>query len=105
MERIKNTPLPIHHQVLPRLFTHLFCLVLPFSLLETLGEMTPLGSSLAGLVFLAILRIGDDLAEPFGGRPHDVPVDTLARTIEINLPASIGCDTPSPLPTSRGVAW
>jgi putative membrane protein len=64
MERLKNTPLPAQFRVFPKLFTHLFCLLLPFGLVEALGVATPLGSTVAGTMFLAVLAIGDDLVDP-----------------------------------------
>ena len=64
MERLKTTPLPNQYRFFPELFTRVFCVLLPIGLVETLGWATPVGSTLAGLMFLAILRIGDDLVDP-----------------------------------------
>ncbi len=105
MERLKNTPLPVQYRYLPTLFTHLFCLFLPIGLVETLGLATPLGSTVAGLMFLAVLRIGDDLTDPFGDTVHDVPLTAMCRTIEIDLLQSIGDAAPEPFTPVRGVLW
>ena len=106
MERVKNTPLPVHYRFFPVLFTHLFCILLPFGLVETLGLATPLGSTVAGLMFLAVLAIGDDLAEPFDNRVHDLPMSAMCRTIEIDLLEAIG-EAPRPpiTPDRNGVLW
>jgi putative membrane protein len=64
MERLKNTPLPAQFRVFPNLFTHLFCVLLPIGLVESLGPATPLGSTVAGIMFLAVLAIGDHLVDP-----------------------------------------
>ena len=106
MERLKNTPLPVHYRFFPTLFTHLFCILLPFGLVETLGLATPLGSTVAGLMFLAVLAIGDDLAEPFSNAVHDLPLSAMCRTIEIDLLEAIG-DRPRPPLTvdENGVLW
>ncbi|MEJ5978734.1 bestrophin family ion channel [Novosphingobium sp. PS1R-30] len=106
MERIKNTPLPVHYRFFPTLFTHLFCILLPFGLVETLGLATPLGSTVAGLMFLAVLAIGDDLAEPFDNRVHDLPLSAMCRTIEIDLLEAIGDAPRPPLQADKyGVLW
>jgi putative membrane protein len=106
MERLKNTPLPSQYRFFPTLFTHIFCILLPIGLVETLGFATPLGSTLAGLMFLAVLAIGDDLVDPFADTVHDVPLTAMCRTIEIDLLQSIGDEAPEPLrPDHAGILW
>ncbi|WP_416462284.1 bestrophin family protein [Sphingomonas sp. VDB2] len=105
MERIKNTPLPMQYRFLPTLFAHIFCILLPIGLVESLGFATPLGSTVAGLMFLAVLRIGDDLVDPFDNSVHDVPLSAMCRTIEIDLLQSIGDLAPEPAQPVRGVLW
>jgi len=105
MERLKNTPLPNQYRFFPTLFTHLFCILLPIGLVETLGFATPLGSTVAGLMFLAVLQIGDDLVDPFANTVHDVPLSAMCRTIEIDLLQAIGDSAPAPLPPVKGVLW
>lgn len=106
MERLKNTPLPNHFRFFPTLFVHLFCILLPFGLVETLGLATPLGSTVAGLMFLAVLAIGDDLVDPFADSVHDVPLTAMCRTIEIDLLQAIGEQAPAPIvPDRHGILW
>ncbi|QWT21085.1 hypothetical protein KPL74_03505 [Bacillus sp. NP157] len=90
MERIKNTPLPQQYATYPAIFTHGFCLLLPVSLVETLGLWTPLGSTVAGFLFLALLQIGNDMQNPFENLDDDVPMTTLTRAIEIDLRDALG---------------
>ncbi|MGN4152071.1 bestrophin family protein [Burkholderia gladioli] len=85
LERIKNTPMPQQYASMPKVFTHLFCLLLPVGLVETLGWFTPLGSAVAGLLLLAMLKIGDDIQNPFANLNDDVPMTSLCRSIEIDL--------------------
>lgn len=106
MERLKNMPLPSQYRYFPTIFTHLLCLLLPIGLVETLGFATPLGSSIAGLMFLVVLAIGDDLVDPFANTVHDVPLSAMCRTIEIDLLQAIGDAAPEPLrPDAEGVLW
>ena len=103
MERIKNTPLPNGFRFFPNLFTRVFCVLLPIALVETLGLATPIGSTLIGLVFLAVLSIGEDLTDPFADSVHDVPLSAMCRTIEIDLLQSIGREAPPVLQPVDGV--
>ncbi len=106
MERLKNMPLPSQYRFFPTIFTHLLCILLPIGLVETLGFATPLGSSIAGLMFLVVLAIGDDLVDPFANSVHDVPLAAMCRTIEIDLLQAIGDAAPEPLkPDAEGVLW
>ncbi len=106
MERLKNTPLPMQFRFVPTAFTHIFCVLLPIGLVETLGVATPLGSTIAGLMFLAVLAIGDDLVDPFANTVHDLPLNAMCRTIEIDLLQSIGDPAPEPAtPDKSGVLW
>jgi putative membrane protein len=106
MERLKNTPLPQQYRFFPTIFTHLLCVLMPIGLVETLGFATPLGSTIAGLMFLAVLAIGDDLVDPFANTPHDLPLTAMCRTVEIDLLQAIGDEAPAPLkPDAYGVLW
>jgi len=106
MERLKNTPLPNQYRFFPTLFTHVLCILLPIGLVETLGFATPLGSTVAGLMFLTVLTIGDHLVDPFANTVHDLPLNAMCRTVEIDLLQAIGDEAPSPLkPDATGVLW
>ena len=106
MERLKNTPLPNQYRFFPTIFTHLFCILLPIGLVESLGIATPLGSTIAGLMFLIVLAIGDDLVDPFANTVHDLPLSAMCRTVEIDLLQAIGDQAPEPMkPDKTGVLW
>ena len=105
MERLKNTPLPAQYRSFPEFFTRLFCVLLPVGLVESLGWATPIGSTVIGLMFLAVLRIGDDLVDPFANTVHDVPMTAMCQTIEIDLLEAIGAQAPQPLKPVDGVLW
>jgi len=48
-------------------------LILPIAVVEDLGWLTPLGSGLVGLMVLMAVHVGEQLANPFGDSPYDVP--------------------------------
>lgn len=105
MERLKNTPLPNQYRFFPTFFTRLFCLLLPIGLVESLGLATPIGSTIAGLMFLAALTVGDDLVDPFANTVHDVPLTAMCRTIEIDLLEAIGDQPLPPVKPVDGILW
>ena len=105
MERLKNTPLPNQYRFFPDLFTRLFCVLLPIGLVDTLEFATPVGSTVAGLMFLAALAIGEDLVDPFADTVHDLPLSAMCRTIEIDLLQAIGDPAPAPMTPVGGVLW
>ena len=85
LERIKNTPLPVQYRLLPALFARVFCVVLPVAVVPDLGLLTPVGSTLVGVMFLMAVQVGKDLADPFTGDVNDVPMTALTSTIETDL--------------------
>ena len=106
VERIKNTPMPKQFNHFLRLFVHIYCLMLPVGLVETMGWFTPLGSTLVGFMFLALEKIGNDLEDPFENTIFDVPMTAIATTIEINLRQLLGeTELPPPEQPVHGVLW
>ncbi|CAI9120716.1 bestrophin family protein [Brytella acorum] len=103
LERIRNTPLPVQYSALPLMVTHLFCIVLPLSTVQTLGWITPLGSSLVGFIFQALDKSGRDLQAPFRPGSHALPMLAMARTIEIDLLQPIGAQPEPPVIARNGV--
>ncbi|NHN84362.1 hypothetical protein GOB93_06840 [Acetobacter musti] len=103
LERIRKTPLPIQYSILPRTLANIFCIVLPLSAVQTLGWVTPLGSSLVGLLFVVLDKAGDDLQEPFRNSPHALPMAAMARTIETDLLQSIGEQPGPPVKIENGI--
>lgn len=105
-ERIKNTPMPKLYDYFPKLFVQMYCVVLPLSMVMTLGWFTPLGSTLIGFIFLAFDRIGRDLEDPFENKVYDVPMTSLSRMAEINMRQLLGeTSLPAAEKAVHGVLW
>lgn len=106
LERIKNTPFPRQYATYPIFFTHVFCVLLPIGLVESLGWYTPLGSTAAGFLFLALLQIGTDMQDPFSNSENDIPLVALCRSIEIDLLESL-CERHNlePIRPEDGILW
>jgi putative membrane protein len=96
-ERIRFTPLPFTYTVLLHRTAYLFCLLLPFGLGETLGWFTPVLAAMIAYTFFGLDRLSDELEEPFGEAPNDLPLLALARTAEMNLLEALGEPQPEPL--------
>lgn len=85
MERIANTPLPYPYVYFPRLFSGLFCIIMPLGLVTTLGWFTPVVSTVVGAMLLTMERIGTDLQAPFGESQHQIQMNALCSNIQKNL--------------------
>ncbi len=103
LERIMRTPLSIQFSLLPGLITRVFCTVLPLSMVQQLGWITPLGSTLVGFLFVALDRVGSDLESPFADTVHALPLQAITRGIEIDLLQTIGEPAPPPILPGDGV--
>jgi ion channel-forming bestrophin family protein len=105
-ERIKNTPMPRQYDVLPQVCVRIYCLLLPLGMVADLRLLTPVGSTLVGFIFLALDQIGRNLENPFDNTLHDIPLNSIARTIEINLKELSGEEhVPEPEKPVDGVLW
>ncbi len=103
-ERIKNTPLPRQYDYYPELFIKVYCVTLPFIIVDEVGILTPLITLVVSFAFLVMNRIGKNLEDPFENGPYDVPMTALSRTIEINLRQTLGEENvPQPLTPTAGI--
>ena len=103
-ERIKNTPLPFTYNVLIHRIVGIYCLAMPFGLIESTGNLTPIVVCLISYAFFGLDAIGDDVEQPFEIDDNDLPLHALSRTIEINLLEAIGStDLPPPIKPTNGV--
>ena len=105
MERIKNTPLPSQYRFFPAFFAKVFCVILPFAVVQDLGFYTPVGSALVGLMFLMAVEIGLDLMDPFADSIYDVPMTSMCRTVEIDLLQMMGEPAPEKIKPVDNVLW
>lgn len=105
LERIKNTPLPRQYGSFLSLFVTAFCVILPVGLVDSLSYYTPVASTAVGFILMTIDKMGMDLQDPFKNDPHDVPMESICRTIEIDLLESIGDEAPAPARSIDGVLW
>ncbi|NMM14576.1 MAG: bestrophin [Rhodoferax sp.] len=97
-ERIKSTPIPFSYTLLLHRTAYLYCFLLPFGLVDSIGFMTPFVVAIVAYTFFGLDALGDEIEEPFGMDANDLPLNAICRTIEINLRESLGDeDSPAPL--------
>lgn len=97
-ERIQNTPVPFPYTLLLHRTASLYCFLLPFGLVDTVGFMTPFVVAIVAYTFFGLDALGDEIEEPFGLAANHLPLDALCREVEIHLRESMGeTQLPEPL--------
>ena len=84
-ERIRSTPMPFSYTLLLHRTAYLYCFLLPFGLVDSIGFMTPFVVAIVAYTFFGLDALGDEIEEPFGLDSNDLPLDAICRAIEINL--------------------
>ena len=84
-ERLAATPIPFTYGVIIHRTIYLYCLLLPFGLVDSIGSMTPVIVVFVAYTCLALEALGSELEEPFGSQANDLPLDALCWTIETSL--------------------
>ncbi|MBB4566693.1 bestrophin family protein [Rhizobium leucaenae] len=100
-ERIRNTPLPFGYTLLLHRTAYLFCFLLPFGFVDTLGWGSPFVAALVAYTFFGLDALGDELEDPFSNRPNALAIGALADTIEINLREALGEADLPPMPQPK----
>ncbi|ERJ61399.1 bestrophin family protein [Sphingobacterium paucimobilis] len=96
-ERILSTPIPYSYQVLLHRTVYIYCLLLPFGLVDSLSWFTPFIVVFVAYTFVAFEAIADEIEEPFGQEPNDLALSSMGRMIEETIAELIGEQSePSP---------
>ncbi len=108
-ERIKNFPLPRQYASTALWMNYFFCALIPFGMLNIMEGSTGhiwLTVPFSGLIiwiFFLMDKIGDYSENPFEAAYNDVPISSIARSIEIDLLEMIGDkNIPEPYPVENG---
>lgn len=96
-ERIAGTPLPFTYSVILHRSAYLYCLLLPFGLVDSIGLMTPLVVTFISYTFFALEALSDEIEEPFGLMANDLALDAMLAGIDASLREMLG-ETPPPAP-------
>jgi putative membrane protein len=99
-ERIANTPLPFAYSVILHRSVYLYCALLPFGLVDSIGMMTPLIVSFVSYTFFALEALSDEIENPFGLQDNDLALDSMVDGIDGSLREMLG-EVPPPLPKAN----
>jgi putative membrane protein len=99
-ERITKTPLPFAYVVHLRRALIIYCITLPFALVDTYGWSTIFDTLLIAYILFGIDEIGVEIENPFGTDDNDLPLEQICATIEANLLAHVE-DQPTPAAFSK----
>jgi putative membrane protein len=118
-ERIKDFPYPRQFATINRMFVRLFCLLLPFGLLEQFEALNehvdgPLHgrmvwfaipfSVLISWLYTSLEQVGSSTECPFEGSPNDVPISQMCRAAEIDMRQALGeADLPPALGSENNI--
>ncbi|MBW4580406.1 MAG: hypothetical protein KME42_12650 [Tildeniella nuda ZEHNDER 1965/U140] len=84
-ERILKTPMPIAYAIHLKQLLLLYCLSLPFQMVESVGWWTGPVVILISFTLFGIEEIGIEIENPFGRDPNDLPLDTICDTMLRNI--------------------
>lgn len=89
-ERIKATPIPFSYTALIHRIVALYCFALPFGLIHSIQEYTPVVVAIISYAFFGLDAVGDEIEDPFGTDENDLPLTSITTMIEINVRERIG---------------
>ncbi len=84
-ERILRTPMPLAYAIHLKQLLMLYCLLLPFQVVEELRWWTSPAVILVSFTLFGIEAIGVEIENPFGTDPNDLPLDNICKTVQGNI--------------------
>lgn len=84
-ERILRTPMPLAYAIHLKQLLLLYCLSLPFQMVNNLGWWTGPVVALISFTLFGIEEIGIEIENPFGHDPNDLPLDAICATMLRNI--------------------
>jgi ion channel-forming bestrophin family protein len=98
-ERIRNTVFPTTYTFYTKLFIWIFIISVTIVLNNSIGFGSIFLGLTIGYVYYISHMIGDTLLNPFAPTPVGIPLDQLARGLEIDLKELLGEENlPEPIP-------
>ncbi len=84
-ERIKNTPIPFSYSVFIKKFIFFYIMTLPFGYVFQLGYYVVPVVGFIFYVLASLELIAEEIEDPFGGDENDLPTETIAHNIQIQI--------------------
>ncbi len=89
-ERIKNTPIPYSYSSFIKKFIVVYVLTLPFGFVFSLGYIAIPVVMFIFYVMASLELIAEEIEDPFGTDPNDLPMERIARMIKGNVEEVLG---------------
>ncbi|TVP63012.1 MAG: hypothetical protein EA343_09310 [Nodularia sp. (in: Bacteria)] len=84
-ERILTTPVPLAYTIYLKRVLLIYCLILPLQLVYNLNWWTAPIVAVISFILLGVEEIGNQIENPFGLEPNDLPVDQICTKLVTNL--------------------
>ena len=102
-ERIRNTVFPTTYTYYSKNFIWIFIYAVTMAIGSAIGMWAIVFGTITGYIFFTIQSLGQTLVNPFERSPSALPLDQIARTIEINLLQMLGeKEIPKPVESVNG---
>ena len=95
-ERIKNTPIPFSHSSFFKSFLLIYIFSLPFGFVNSFLYFTIPASLLITYALLGVEIISEEIEEPFGKDPNDLPITYLSGVIRKDVYHILGTNIDMP---------
>jgi putative membrane protein len=92
-ERILKTPIPLAYNIHLKQILLIYCLSIPFQLVDELLGFTGLVAAVISFTLLGIEEIGREIENPFGYDKNDLPLDDICQTMLVNIEDLISIQT------------
>ena len=80
-ERILNTPIPLAYAIHLHQLLLMYCLSLPFQMVEEFTLWTAFLTMLISFILLGVEEIGQQIENPFGYDTNDLPLDQICQNL------------------------
>lgn len=84
-ERIKNTPIPYSYNTFIKRFIIFYTISLPFGYVFQLGYYVAPIVTFVLYVIASLELIAEDIEDPFGFDDYDLPMDKMAKNIQVKV--------------------
>lgn len=91
-ERILKTPIPLAYSIHLKQLLLIYCLSLPFPMVNELNLLTGVVVGVISFAVFGIEEIGIEIENPFGYDTNDLPLDTICKTMQHNIEDLITLD-------------
>jgi ion channel-forming bestrophin family protein len=92
-ERVSKTPLPIAYSIYLKRLILIYCLGLPFNLIQRMHWWAILVTAVVSFILLGLEEVGRELENPFLYSVNDLPVDNLCQNIAADVESIASFDS------------